>query len=196
VIGAVVGAAIVGATWLVVDSQSGSFDSSGEEISAPAKIGGYVRFADAKINKGAKAKQTVARITSWNAKSAERLSASYDGAAAFVETYSDDSYQNAFVLNALRATTPFPAYVPYQDAKTLQIVRPQNEERRFGAVSCLVFNQPTPAGQKPAAESTIAVSCSRTERGLTVQVSNVTGDLGNQPEKVAALVNDAWQELS
>lgn len=196
VVGAVVGALIMGATWLVVGSQAGSFDGSGRELTAPAKIGDYGRFADAEINQGAKGKSNVERTTKWNARSAERLSDSYDGAAATVETYSDGRYLNVFALKAVRATSPFPVYVPYVDPEYLRLVRPQNEEKRFGEVSCALFNQPTMTGKEPEEDSTRVITCMRTEPGLTVEITNVTGDLNSQPERVVSLVNDAWQQLA
>lgn len=195
VIGLVAGALIAGATFLVVGG-GGSFDSSDKEIAAPAKVGDYVKFADAKLNQQTQGKSNVERTTSWNAKSAERLSASFDGAAAVVETYSDDRFENAFVLSAVRATSPFPIYVPYTDPKYLKIAKPQNEEQRFGEVSCSVFNQITAEGQQPKPDSVITVICRRTAPGLTVEIANITGDLQQQPKAVAGLVDAAWQELA
>jgi hypothetical protein len=195
-VGLVVGGLIVGAAWLATAGQGGDFDGSTAEVALPAKVGSYPRFADAKINEQENAKATVERTKKWNAESAKRLSTSYAGAAAAVETYSDDTYQNSFTVYVVRATSPFPVFVRYEDPKVLQVVRPPNEERRYGEVSCQVVNEPTAKGGKPGPESAHVVDCRRTEQGLTVDIVAATGDLGTRPDQVASLVDDVWSQVS
>jgi hypothetical protein len=190
--GVVVGGVVVGGAWLAMSGQDGGT----AEIALPDKVAAYPRFADAEINQPAKAKPAVERMQKWNAESAKRLSASYGGAAAAVESYSDDGYENSFTVYVVRASSQFPVFVRYEDPEVLKIVRPQNEERRFGEVSCQVANEVTPAGQQPAPESVHVVDCRRTKPGLTVDIVGATGDLGNQPDKVAALVDEVWAQVS
>jgi hypothetical protein len=191
--GVVVGGVVVGAAWLAVSALGGG---STAEIALPDKVAAYPRFADAKISQPAKAKPTVERIQKWNAESAKRLSASFGGAAAAVESYSDDTYQNTFTVYVVRESSQFPVFVRYQDPEVLRVVRPQDEERRFGEVSCQVVNDTTPAGQQPGPESVHVIDCRRTEPGLTVDIVSVSGDLGNRPAQVAALVDDVWSRVS
>ena len=66
----------------------------------------------------------------------------------------------------------------------------------FGEVACAVRNTPTPAGRQPREDSVNVVLCLRTSSSLTVQITSVTGDLGNDPRKVADLVNEVWSKVS
>lgn len=196
VVGIVVGAAAVGGVSMAMASQGDSFNGSDKEVAVPAKLGDYVKFADAKFNEDADAKTAVERTTTWSARSAERLSESFDGAKAAIQVYSDDQHDATFTLQVVRATSPYPIYVPYTDAKELGLARPQREEKQFGDVSCELRNQLTPAGKQPAKDGTATASCRRTESGLTVEITNVSGELSSQPEQVAKLVDEAWSSIS
>src|SRR5262245_4928148 len=136
VIGLIVGAAAVSGISIATASQSQEFKGSDKKLDAPAKLGDYVKFADAKFNNDADGKAAVERTTAWSAKSADRLSESYDGSASLVQLYSDDKQDSMFTVQMVRATAPYPIYVPYTDPKALGIVKPQREEKRFGDVSC------------------------------------------------------------
>ncbi|WP_460529323.1 hypothetical protein [Flindersiella endophytica] len=195
-VGLVLGGLIVGAAWLATAGRAGDLDGSSDDVALPAKVGSYTRFADAKLNQQPNAKDTVKRINTWNAESAKRLSASYGGAAAAVETYSDDTYENAFTVYVVRATSPFPVFVRYEDPKVTQLARPQNEERRFGEVSCQVVNDPTQRGQRPGPESAHVIDCRRSLPGLTVDIVGPIGDVGTQPDRIAGLVDEVWSQVS
>lgn len=198
-IGLIVGAAAVSGCGVAVGGSGGASQSqegSDKKLDAPAKLGDYVKFADAKVNEDADGKAAVERTTAWSAKSADRLSESYDGSASLIQVYSDDKQDSTFTVQMVRATAPYPIYVPYTDPKALGIVKPQREEKRFGDVSCELYNQLTPAGKQPKPNSTATTLCRRTESGLTVEITNVTGDLGHQPEQVAKLVDEAWSTVS
>jgi hypothetical protein len=196
VVGVIAGAAAASGISMATASQGGSFDGGDKKLATPAELGDYVKFADAKFNEDADAKAAVERTATWSERSAERLSASYDGAASVVQVYSDDKHDSTFTVQMVRATAPYPIYVPYTDPKALGVVKPRREEKRFGDVSCELFNQLTPAGKKPADDSTATTLCRRTESGLTVEITNVTGDLSHQPEAVAKLVDEAWSSVS
>lgn len=195
-VGLILGALIVGGAWLATAGQGGGFDSSTAKVVLPAKVASYPKFADTKLGRQANSKATVERTGKWNAESAKRLSASYGGAAAAVEMYADDTYQNAFTVYVVRATSPFPVFVRFEDAKELGLARPQNEERRFGDVSCQVVNDATQQGQKPGPESAHAIDCRRTEPGLTVDIVGATGDIGTRPDEIASLVDAVWSQVS
>ncbi|MHA6763796.1 hypothetical protein [Streptacidiphilus sp. PAMC 29251] len=97
-------------------------------------------------------------------------------------------------LNAVSASSPQP-YVPYEDAAQLGLAVPTDQLVQVGQVACVVFNQPTAAGQKPAGDSVVVTYCQRTGSGLTVQL-RASGDLQHQPAEMAALVDKAWSALS
>jgi hypothetical protein len=88
----------------------------------------------------------------------------------------------------VRTQSPFPPYVPFTDPEDLGVDKPVEEILRYGSVACSVRNNPR---QPP-----IVLGCLRTTEDLTVTISRVTGDLGQQPEDVAKLVDEAWSELS
>jgi hypothetical protein len=131
--------------------------------------------------------QVADRYRDWDQRSSERLSAAHDGAGAFVQTYTDDDLEQSFTVEAVRAPTPYPAYVPYSDPEVLGMERPVDEFREFDDVGCVIRNDPS---------QSYVISCLRTDDELTVQITHVTGDLLEDPETVAGLVDTAWQELS
>lgn len=94
----------------------------------------------------------------------------------------------------MRARSPLP-WVPYQDPADLHLARAPQEVLRFGDVSCVVQNQPTPEGSEPAQDAATTTLCARTGPDLTVQVLYPGPDLGHQPERVAQLVDEAWASL-
>ncbi|HWM06696.1 MAG TPA: hypothetical protein VNP92_30530, partial [Actinophytocola sp.] len=109
-----------------------------------------------------------------------------DGAGAVVRSYTDDDGSSTFLLEAVRAPAPATPFVPYSDPEVLGLERPIEEMREFGAVTCLMRNDPGLSH---------VVSCQRTSDDLTVAISHVNGDLGEDPEKVAKLVETAWDDL-
>jgi hypothetical protein len=165
-------------------------------LTAPDRLGGYSKFADSPLSRQGRGKATADRVRSWNERSVERLSRTYGGAAATVETYADDGLETRFSLLAARASTPFPPFVPYQDPAALGVAKPTQELVSFGDVACVVRNDSTPAGRTPRAGSAHVASCVRTGPQLTVQIQDVGGDLGEQPAAVARLVDEAWSALS
>lgn len=197
-LGLVVGLAAVGIPVLLSDDDGGGFGGGGGggELSAPAKLGGLRPLADLQRSAPTpKAKEMADAITKEEGKSGERLSEAYGGAAAVVKQYADDDVQTTVTLVAVRSRSPKP-YVPYEDAKRLALAAPTDELKVIGDVSCVLYNQPTPEGSKPTAESVHVTLCQRTGDGLTVQIRPGGSGVANQPEKVAALVETAWSALS
>ncbi|WP_143229515.1 hypothetical protein [Actinophytocola xanthii] len=127
------------------------------------------------------------RQRDWDSRSTQRLAAAYDDAGALVRTYSDDSVENRFALEAVRAPSPN-LYAPYSDAEYLRLDRPVEEVRVFGEVSCSINNT--------SPDLSAVVACQRGDEELTVRITRVGGDLLQDPEQVAELVDIAWRELS
>jgi len=184
VAGLVVGGLLVGGVWLLV----GDGGASSSPISAPERVSDYARYGDAaeRIDRD-KGKEIADRYRDWDQRSSERLSAAHDGAGAFVQTYTDDDLEQSFTVEAVRAPAPYPPYAPYSDPEVLSMERPVEELREFGDVGCLVRNDPA---------QSYVTSCVRTDNDLTVQITHVTGDLLDDPQAVAELVDATWQELS
>lgn len=184
-VGLVVGGLLVGGAWLLF---GGSGGSSSSPISAPPRVSDYSPFGDAaeRLDRD-KGKEIADRYRDWDQRSSERLSDAYDGAGAVVQTYTDDNLEQSFTIEAVRASTPYPPYAPYSDPKVLGTDRPTEELREFGDVGCLIRNDPS---------QSYVISCVRTDDNLTVRITHVTGDLLEDPETVAELVDTAWQELS
>lgn len=182
--GLVVGGLLVGGAWLLL----GDDGPSSSPLSAPERVADYVRFGDAaeRIDRD-NGQEVAARYRDWDQRSSERLTAAHDGAGAFVQSYSDENLEHSFTMEAVRAPVPYPPYAPYSDPEVLGVDRPVEELREFGNVGCLVRNE--------TAQSYVT-SCVRTSDDLTVQITHVTGDLIDDPETVAKLVDTAWQELS
>lgn len=181
--GLVVGGLLVGGAWLLF----GNDGASSSPVSAPDRISDYVRYADAEVFTDNDNGQEIAgRREDWDRRSSERLSAAHDGAGAFVRTYTDQSAENTFMLEVVRAPVPAP-YAPYSDPKDLGMERPTEELREFDEVSCLVRNDPS---------QSYVLTCLRTDDDLTVQISHVSGDLLQDAPAVADLVDAAWQALA
>ncbi|WP_129669106.1 hypothetical protein [Phytoactinopolyspora endophytica] len=201
-VGALVGAAVVGLAWTVLgsgaeSSSEGLFDADGADITAPAEVGGYARIADVAVFQGQDGQENLEGAQTRNQRNAKRLSEAYGGAGAVVESYSDDEYDEAFSVKLFRATSPFPPFVAYEDAEELGLARPQSDVEVHGDVACVRHTvQVTPAGEEIDPASVITGSCLRTRSGLTVEITNVTGDLSHDPEKVASLVDEVWSSVS
>lgn len=201
--GLVVGAAAVGTTWLTLadgdDAAGGSGvgPTSTSKLALPATLGTFVEFQGAARRSGSRgADQTAQRIAKSDAESTHLLSRAYGGAGAAVRTYAQrDDASTTVLVSAVRGGSPAP-FVPYQDAAALGLVRPMREVRTVGDVACLIVNQPTPAGQTPRPDSVNVDHCQRTKEGLTVTVGNISGDLRTSPDQVAALVEDAWSDVT
>jgi hypothetical protein len=184
VVGLVAGAALASGAWLLF----GNDGASASPIAAPERLGDYVRPADARGNRNSEESgERVRRQADWDRRSGERLSEANDGAGAVVQYYTDDGLLNTFMLEAVRAPVAFPPYVPYSDPKTYGLERPFEEAREFDDdVACLLRNEP---------KLTYVMSCVRSTGDLTVQITHVSGDLNQDPDAVAKLVADAWEEL-
>lgn len=55
---------------------------------------------------------------------------------------------------------------------------------------------PPPRGGDERPDATHMITCLRTGPQLTVQIAGVNGDVGNKPQQVANLVNEAWSGLA
>jgi hypothetical protein len=184
-VGLVVGGLLVGGAWMLFGGGDGT---SSTPIAAPERIGDYSRFGDAAERKDEERGGKVAdRYRDWDKRSSERLSAAHEGAGAFVQSYTNDDLEETFVLEAVRAPSPFPPYAQYSDPEVLGMERPVEELREFGDVGCLVRNDPS---------TSYVLSCVRTDDELTVRITHAAGDLIEDPEAVAKLVDTAWGELS
>lgn len=181
-VGLAVGAAVVAGAWLLFGNDGGG---SSSPISAPEQVGDYYRFADVPLLQDEDRRPVDYRVEA-DRRSSERLSAANGDAGAFVQQYSDDELENGFSLDVVRAPSPA-LYVPYSDPKYLGVDKPLEEVREFGDVACAMRNL-------TSGESTVT-RCLRTDAGLSVTISGVTGDLAEQPEQVAALVDEAWSQL-
>ena len=195
VVGALVGAAVVGVLWLALGDDDGDAEAADTTpLEAPAALGAYVPPASAPAMQNEQGQRQVDRWQRWNERTAQQVSEAFGGAAAVAATYVDDDLLSFVPLVAVRAQAPLP-WVPYQDAAELGLARPPQELVRFGDVACVVQNQATPEGQEPAGDAAITTSCMRTGPGLTVQVLYPGPELGHQPEQVARLVDEAWASL-
>jgi hypothetical protein len=186
VLGLVVGAALAGGAWLLF----GNDGASSSPIVAPDRLGDYVQQADAKPNREhEQGREFARRRDDWDRRSSERLSESYDGASAVVQTYADDALLHFFALEAVRAPTAFPPYVPYTDPDELGFGKPSEEVRRFDDVACAIRNT--------GPDNSYVTLCMRTDTDLTVQITHLGGeDLNQDPAEVAELVAAAWDELA
>ncbi|GAB3888913.1 hypothetical protein ACFQ1S_25540 [Kibdelosporangium lantanae] len=191
-LGLVVGALVVGVIWY--GSGSSNPVTGTQSITLPGSIGEFVPFGDVELNKAGRGKDNIARVESWDEQSSQRLSKA-TGAAATVRAYADKDLRNQLSVMAYRAkANPNPPYVPYQDANSLGLVRPTDEVEQFSSVSCVLRNDPTSVGQSPSLNSTHTTSCVRTGTALTVEI-RPTGDISNEPQRVAQLVDEVYQTL-
>ncbi|MDH6126489.1 hypothetical protein [Kitasatospora sp. GP82] len=205
VVGVLVGAALVGLLWLIAGGGPGSGKggpfgsggSGGPGISAPGTLGGFMRQEKAMKDLGAKGSdERAAQVTTAEEHSTRSLSEAYGGAPAVVQGFADAGVEQMFTLAAVRAASPRP-YVPFEDAALLGLAVPTDQLLTIGNVDCVLYNQPTPAGQQPKPETVVVNYCQRAGAGLTVQIRQVGGDdLRQHPDRVAALVDQAWSAVS
>jgi hypothetical protein len=193
-IGLLIGALVIGGVWLASGSTAAGVGT--QSITIPQSIGEFVPFEQVDLNKSAKATDNVARVESWDEQSTLRLSKASGGAAAAVRSYSDKDLRNQISVLVYRATaSPNPQFVPYQDANTLGLVHPPEEMEQFSGVSCVLHNDPTPVGTNANPNSVHTINCVRTGPELTVEI-RPTGDISNEPQRVAQLVDEVWNSLA
>jgi hypothetical protein len=179
------------------DDDSGTGGTSSAAIALPKTLGTFVRFADVKLNKSARAAKSVANEKNSDAKTASALSAAYDGAGAAVQVYADQKLVTTLAAWAVRGPTPRPM-VPYVDAKYLGLALPPHEIKKVGSSYCSISTiQQTPAGQKPPAHATHTDYCQRSSDSLTVTVY-AYGDspFSQHPDQVVRLVDRVWSSVS
>jgi hypothetical protein len=188
---------IPAAALLAAALAAGAVSTSGASSFTPPKtLGGYLRFGDAKLSKTALGLKQAKRHAAWDRKTAATAAAAYGGAAAISEDYTNEELSDFALLVAVKAPTTR-LWVPYTDPVVLGVVKPFSEVRTYGSVQCQVQNDPTIPPKKPVAASVHTVMCQRSGPHLTVQLRNVSGDhLGNHPEKVAQMVDQAFTALS
>jgi hypothetical protein len=193
-IGLLIGALVVGGIWLASGSTAAGIGT--QSITIPQSIGEFVPFEEVELNKSPKASDNVARVESWDDQSTLRLSKATGGAAAAVRSYSDKDLRNQISVLVYRAkASPSPQFVPYQDANSLGLVHPPEEMDQFSAVSCVLHNDPTPVGTTSSPNSVHTITCVRTGPELTVEI-RPTGDISNEPQRVAQLVDEVWNSLA
>ncbi|MEV4314206.1 hypothetical protein [Actinocrispum sp. NPDC049592] len=184
----------MGGLWLE-SGGGGSNRADPKSVSLPSRIAEFVPFDQVELNKtGASGAANVARVKSWDDQSSKRLSKSNGGAGAIVRAYADKDLRNQISVLVVRAPAENPQFVQYQDPNTLGLVHAPEEEEQFSEVSCVIHNDPTPAGQAPTLNSVHTTSCLRSGDALTVEI-RPTGDISNEPQRVADLVNEVWDSL-
>jgi hypothetical protein len=189
--GLAVGALAIGGVWL--GSGTGT-PISKRPVVAPPKIGELVSIDRLKLPDTVRP-DAVARTKDANERSSQRLSEAHGGAGAVVQVYTDQDLGLQVTLMIYRAPSAHPLYVPFQDPQYIGMAKPSQTAEEFGEVSCVVRNDPTPAGQTPAPHSAHVDTCARTGALLTVEIHPV-GDLADDPPRVAALVNSAWNAVA
>jgi len=195
VAGALIGAAIVGLVWLLAGGDGSSESASVDRtpLVVPKRISAYSRLTDLPITQTAAGHQVAAHRVVIDKKTAEAVSKAYGGAAAIAVEYADPSLSLVPLLVAVRGASPTP-WFPTQDLALDKVVKPADEVKKVGDVTCVIKNAPTKAGQKPAPQSAVLQSCMRSGPRLTVVLANVQSFA--QPEQVAPLVDDAFAQLS
>jgi hypothetical protein len=197
VVAAVIAIVLAVAGVLPGGDDSGTGGTSSASVSLPKTLGTFVRFADVKLNKSARAAKSVANEKNSDAKTASALSAAYDGAGADVQVYADQQLATTLAVWAVRGPTPRPV-VAYVDAKYLGLALPPHEIKKVGSSYCSISTiQQTPAGQKPPAAATHTDYCQRSSDSLTVTVY-AYGDstLSRHPDQVVSLVDRVWSSVS
>ncbi|TCO60464.1 hypothetical protein [Actinocrispum wychmicini] len=187
--GLAVGALAVGAAWLV----SGPDAVDRRPVRPPQRIGQYVPIAPGTSGSSG-LPEALSQIKARNEHSSQLLSESHRGAGALVDLYVDQDIRQQLTVMIYRAPSPHPLYAPYEDAASQGLAKSSQTVEEFGQVSCVVHNDPTPAGQTPEPESAHAVTCSRTNATLTVEITP-NGTATDVPSMVAALVDEAWSSV-
>ncbi len=182
---------IVGGAWVL--NATGTYIDK-QPIDPPARVGAYLRYD--KLDVRASGRPDIQqKILEQNAKSSELLSQAHGGAAAVVQLYAGRDLRQQLSVQIYRAPSAHPLYVPYEDYQRYRLAKPTQSAEEFGEVSCVVRNDPTPAGQPPGPNGTHTSLCSRTNKALTVEVRPI-GDLADQPDDVAALVDSLWNAIT
>lgn len=203
-VGLLLGAAVIGVPWLLTRDDSSDGGGRGSltggstaALSAPEKLGRFAhQDAAAKaLSTDGSADKNAKRFAAADRRSTGLLSTAYGGAPAVVQSFADPKFENLFQLTAVRARSPRP-FVAYQDPAQLGLVVAPNQMTSLGKVDCVIYNDPTNSGGTPASDSVHVNSCQRTGDGLTVQIRQVSGDVGHDPHQVAGLVDQAWAALS
>ena len=148
VVGALLGAAVVGVLWLALGGDDDGDDTAAADatpLAAPTALGGYVPAAGAPALQNENGQRQIERISRLNQRTAQQLSEAFGGAGAVAATYVDDELLTFVPLVAVRAQSPQP-WVPYQDPADLHLARAPQEVLRFGDVSCVVQNQANAGG--------------------------------------------------
>lgn len=173
-----------------VRASSGGVDTTAIEL--PSRVGEFVRVQDAGPGHEPREKQLLTRRVKTDRKTADALSAAYDGAAAAVQTYAGETHL-AFAVWAVRASSPG-LVVVYTDAKDMGLAAPLHEVAHFGAVQCIVdHTELVPAGEEP--EPGTARLCQRTADVLTVSI-HPSDEMNGKPERLAHVLNQVWAELT
>jgi len=205
--GLLLGAAMIGVPWLLTRDDTAAAGGQGSltggstaALSAPEKLGDFMHQDVAMKGLGSdedkeKAEKNAQVYVTADRRSSGLLSTAYGGAPAVVQGFADAKFENLFQLTAVRARAPRP-YVAYEDPERMGLEVATNEMTSFGKVDCAIYNDPTNAGGTPDADSVHVMSCQRTGDGLTVQIRQVSGDVGHAPRRVAGLVDQAWTALS
>ncbi|MET7696593.1 hypothetical protein [Streptomyces sp. NPDC005485] len=202
--GLLLGAAVIGVPWLLTRDDTSAAGGQGAltggstaALSAPEKLGEFLhQDAAAKaLRKDGSADKNAKQFATADRRSTGLLSTAYGGAPAVVQSFADRKFENLFQLTAVRARSPRP-FVAYQDPVQLGLVVAPNKLSSFRKVDCVIYNDPTNSGGTPASDSVHVISCQRTADGLTVQIRQVSGDVGHDPQQVAGLVDQAWTALS
>jgi len=203
--GLLLGAAVIGVPWLLTRDDDSPATGSGRSgssaaLSAPETLGDFVHQDLAMKGLGTdedpeKAAKNAEQYITADRRSTGLLSTAYGGAPAVVQGFADRTFEDLFELTAVRARSPRP-YVAYQDPARLGLVVAPNQMTTLRNVDCVIFNDATNSGGTPAPDSVHVISCQRTGDGLTVQIRQVSGDVGHDPRRVAELVDQAWGTLS
>lgn len=193
-IGLLAGALLVGVPWLVLSRSGGNPD--GRPLVAPAALGELGRTEDAvaKVD-NVRGQAQIARVGKADRETGARVSAAYGGAPAVVQEYRDARLLHGLQLTAVRAASP-DLIAPFEDPQALGVAKPSTELVRVGAVRCLLHNDPASPGSPPDPELTYVVNCQRTGPGLTVAVRSLGAEGNRDPEKIAGLLEQAWDTLS
>ena len=164
-------------------------------ISLPAHFLTYSRLADVPVNKSNPGKQNAEDKAADDRRTAAALSAANHGAGAAVQSYGSDDLQTLFSVWAVRDATPPPVF-PIVSAERLGLAVPPEVVQSFGAVVCAIRYDSIVKGQSITPERTHTLICERSNSSLTVIVQTPTGDVGGHPDRIAAMVDAVWADLS
>jgi hypothetical protein len=188
--GLMAGALVVGGAWFVTSTTT---YVDREPIKAPVRIGAFLRFDTLDVSESGRP-DIQRMMLAQNEKSSQLLSESHGGAAAFVQLYYGRDLRQQLTVQVYRQQSAHPLFAPFEDYQRLRLAKPSQSAEEFGEVSCLVRNDPTPAGQVPRAGTTHTTVCSRTSSRLTVEIRPL-GLLADEPGEIAALVDELWKAI-